>query len=234
MQHQQRYVRLSGFLGNPSVTGETMDKHAARLAIPVLRSRVAPVFNWCSKMQIFLEDSSDFKPCREIIMHNINAFGRLKVLQHENVHTLICGALSPDLFDYGGLLGLFIIDGISGEVCEVLEAYRTEELSHPRFRLPGCRRHRKQRRTRSGRRIDMGPAGLQFTAGQTERWGNDFEIEVGITQGYTRRNTHGAEEQGYCMCPQCGAAVPRAPGIPCSKMACSKCGLTLYQVDSIS
>ncbi len=124
-----------------------MDKPASRLAIPVLRSRVAPVFNWCSKLQIFLQDPHDLKPCHEIIVHNINAFDRFKILKQEEVHTLICGALSPELLTYGELLGIIIIDHVSGEVCDVLQAYRSQELSDPRFRLPGCpRRYRNRKR----------------------------------------------------------------------------------------
>jgi len=209
-----------------------MDKHASRLAIPVLRSRVAPVFNWCSKMQIFLEDTTDFKPCHEIIVHNINGFDRLKVLQHERVHTLICGALSPDLLDYGELLGMLIINGISGEVCEVLKAYCTKELNHPRFRLPGCHGRQKQRRKRARSNVAAGSAGSATTPGKIDCCANDFGAAVGMGQIYSKPEKHGLQRQTYCVCPQCGTIVVRTPGISCSEMACSKCGLALLQVDS--
>lgn len=210
-----------------------MDKRAPRLAIPVLRSRVAPVFNWCSKMQIFFEDTPDLKPCQEIVVPNVNGFDRLRLLHHENVHTLICGALSRDLVDYGGMLGLVIIDGISGEVCEVLKAYHAKQLNQPRFRLPGCPGQPKKRKARAGNKIAIGSAGPQMIPGRSDRRENDFEIQAGMLQGCSKRKIRGAAEQGYCVCPQCGTVVPCVPAIPCSKMACAKCGLELLQVDSL-
>jgi len=114
-----------------------MERRAPRLAIPVFRSRVAPVLNWCSKIHIFPECIEEADSCQEILLFNVNAFDRLRMLQEEGVRTLICGALSSDLLSYGDSLGLRIIHGIAGEIDDVLNAYRTQTLDQPRFRLPG-------------------------------------------------------------------------------------------------
>jgi len=110
-----------------------------RLAIPVFRSRVAPVLNWCSKILILPENTEEITAGDEIVLLHMNAFDRLGVLKEEGVKTLICGALSPDLLNYGESLGLRIIHGIAGEIGDVLKAYRSKKLDQPCFRLPGCR-----------------------------------------------------------------------------------------------
>lgn len=114
-----------------------MEKATSRLAIPVFRSRVAPVLNWCSTIRIFSEETTTLG--REITLPNMSAFDRLKVLQDEGVQTVICGALSPDLLRYGESIGLQIIPGVAGEISDVIEAYRAEALDQPCFWIPGCR-----------------------------------------------------------------------------------------------
>ncbi len=113
----------------------------AKVAIPVFRSRVAPVLNWCSKMHIF-PDETGKTGCtqEELVLLGMNAFDRLRVLREDGVRTLICGALSPDLLSYGESLGLRVIHGIAGDVWEVFCAYCSRELDDPRFWIPGCRR----------------------------------------------------------------------------------------------
>lgn len=114
-----------------------MGKGISMLAIPVFRSRVAPVLDWCSKILIFPEDAAEAISGEEIVLPNRNTFDRLRILQQEGVVTIICGALSVDLLSYGESLGLRIIHGIAGDIGEVLQAYRTRQLDQSSFWLPG-------------------------------------------------------------------------------------------------
>ena len=92
------------------------------LAIPVLRSRVAPVFNWCSRILLIPEDAPDSNAGAEMILSGVSdPFERLTVLRQKGADTLICGALSPDLFHYADHLQLRIICGIAGDIEEVLQ-----------------------------------------------------------------------------------------------------------------
>jgi predicted Fe-Mo cluster-binding NifX family protein len=125
-----------------------MNRKKLKLAIPILRSRVAPVFNWCSRVLIYSEqDALDVGSSPvQIDLGSVNAFSRLKTLREMGVRTVICGALSPDLMAYGNQLGLHIIAGVAGEIKDVLEAYGRKELDQPHFWMPGCqgRRHRSR------------------------------------------------------------------------------------------
>lgn len=109
------------------------------LAIPTFRSRVAPVLNWCSRMLIIPENETDEAADRELVLNDMSGFDRLRALREKGVDTLICGAVSPELLNYGEDLGLRIIHGVAGEIDEVLQAYYEGQLDQPRFRLPGYR-----------------------------------------------------------------------------------------------
>ncbi|MFP5213760.1 MAG: NifB/NifX family molybdenum-iron cluster-binding protein [Acidobacteriota bacterium] len=108
------------------------------LAVPVLRSRVAPVLNWCSRVIIISDADGDEAQVREIIVQANDPFELLRRLKALNVSTLICGALTQDIPGYARNLGIEIIHGVAGEVSEVVSAYRNRCLDKPRFRLPGC------------------------------------------------------------------------------------------------
>ena len=78
-----------------------MDQERPRLAIPIFRSRVAPVLNWCSKMLILGAKVTSGTAGQEVLLLNMDAFDRLRILQTEGIQTLICGALSSDLLSFG-------------------------------------------------------------------------------------------------------------------------------------
>jgi hypothetical protein len=115
-----------------------MSGSAPRLAVPVFRSRVAPVLNWCSRIVIFSSSALICGSGQELLLLHKSAFERLRILSEEGVGTLICGALSPTLLGYGDRLGLSIICGVAGRIDEVCLAYHRQQLDQPHFWLPGC------------------------------------------------------------------------------------------------
>ncbi len=179
------------------------------LAIPVLRARVAPVLNWCSRIQIFPEEPSAEGFSQELILPHLEAAQRLKVLQEQGVSTLICGALSADLLRYAGEIGLTIISGVAGEVEEVVKSYWENSLDNPRFWLPGCR---GARRYRSGWRGGNGaPCNRKAGPGGHGRKSRRTPA-IGLGPG------------GFCQCPACNFRLPHEQGIPCIQVRCPLCG----------
>lgn len=189
------------------------------LAIPVLRSRVAPVFNWCSRILLIPEDAPDSNAGAEMILSGVSdPFERLTVLRQKGADTLICGALSPDLFHYADHLQLRIICGIAGDIEEVLQAYRSRQLDQPCFWLPGCRHNR-------GYRADCHQLEQQRRAGMTG--GQDQSGGQNQARGAFRKGAKGGRGSGpggRCVCPQCGATAPHTRGIPCTQTNCPQCG----------
>ncbi len=120
------------------------------LAIPVLRNSVATVLDWCSQILIFTLEMSSPGEGQELFLPHLEADQRLQVLKKRGVTTLICGALSEELFQIARQLRLDIICGVAGEIAEVLQSYWQNRLNQPRFRLPCCRGPRRHRGRRPG------------------------------------------------------------------------------------
>ena len=191
------------------------------LAIPVLRSRVAPVLNWCSKVLLFPKSALDRSSCEEVTLPDgTDPFERLRVLQGKGVSTLVCGALSPDLLHYAEDLELEVICGVAGRIPEVLEAYREHKLDQPDFWLPGCRCRRRvaenERRSamlkEAGEGSEKGP-GKEKTRGGA-RWMGGRKAGPG----------------GECVCPVCGTLAPHERGKPCTQVICPSCGCQMSRV----
>jgi predicted Fe-Mo cluster-binding NifX family protein len=131
-------------------------KEISMVAIPVFRARVAPVLDWCSKILIVSDNGPETGAGRELYVQEANRFALMRSLHQQGITLVICGALSPEILNYGESLGLKIIHGIAGDVGEVLEAYRKGELDLPKYWLPGCR---GQRRYKDGAQCGAKAAG---------------------------------------------------------------------------
>ncbi|MFZ5451962.1 MAG: NifB/NifX family molybdenum-iron cluster-binding protein [Thermodesulfobacteriota bacterium] len=188
------------------------------LAIPVLRCRVAPVLNWCSRIQIFPEDPSQVDGGQELNLPQLEAPQRLQVLREKGVNTLICGALSAELLLHAQELGLTVVSGVAGEVREVVQSYWQNTLDHPRFWLPGCRGPRRYGRGwRGGKKLPCESGSNLRSRGQ-KRAGGISPLEAGCGPG------------GFCRCPACGYQVPHEQGIPCVQVVCPHCDQRLERV----
>jgi predicted Fe-Mo cluster-binding NifX family protein len=186
------------------------------LAIPVLRSRVAPVLNWCSRIQIFPEEPCQEGWGKELFLPHLEAAQRLQVLHENGVNTLICGALSADLLRYAGDLGLTVVSGVAGEVQEVVQSYWQNALDHPEFWLPGCRGLRRYRR--GGLKEKGVPCNGQVRSRGRNNSLPGPSAEPGLGPG------------GFCQCPACGIKVPHEQGIPCMQVKCPRCGQVMERV----
>ncbi len=177
------------------------------LAIPILHTRVAPVLDWCSRIQIFPQEQAGEEEGQEFFLPHLDPAARLKFLKDKGVTVLICGALSADLLHCARQLGITIVWGVAGEVAEVCRCYRQNQLNQPRFWLPGCRGLRWHR---SGV--------LARNQGRCRRSG------VGVPERITnvKANAH-----ALCICPICQVTVPRERGLPCHRLRCPNCGHAL-------
>jgi hypothetical protein len=188
------------------------------LAIPVLRSRVAPVLNWCSRIQIFPQEPSQDGEGQELLLPHLEAAQRLELLRQNGVSTLICGALSADLLRRAGEIGLTVVSGVAGEVLEVVQSYWQNTLNHPKFWLPGCR---GLRRYRSGWLKGQGPP-CHGQARTRSRGRNNILSSP--------RPEQGLGPGGFCRCPACGLKVPHEQGIPCVQISCPRCHQMMERV----
>ena len=202
------------------------------IAIPVMRGRVAPVLNWCSRVLIF-PSSPEGEMGQEFCVPELGPLERLEVLRAKGVNTLICGALSADLQNRATQLGLKVIPGVAGNIDEVLMAYRQNRLDQPEFWLPGCRGPRRYRQNlgkENCRSITGDQGGGGALPGGKSGQGAGRKPGVGAGGGCRGAGAGGSgtsERPGtadFCRCPVCGAKVPHERGIPCFQVNCPQCG----------
>ncbi len=187
------------------------------LAIPVFRARVAPVLDWCSKIIIIPEEGADAASGRQIDVMEENIFSLMRTLREKGTRTLICGALSPEMLNYGESIGLRIIHGIAGDIEEVLQAYRERKLDRPQYWIPGCR---GQRRYKGGARCTgRGKDGIT-SRGES---GGSGKGPVRKGPGDLQWDKAARGQGGFCVCPKCGSRKQHERGIPCSQVRCQAC-----------
>lgn len=186
------------------------------LAIPVFRDRVAPVFDWCSRIIIVPEEGDDIASYRQIVVRE-NTFKLMRKLWEQGAKTVICGALSPEALNYGQSIGLRIIHGIAGDIEEVLGAYHDQKLDQPQYWLPGCK---GPRRYKSLTRC----AGKGVAKGSSEENQSMQGKSRGRRSSDSPSGRKGADGFAFsCICPRCGARREHDRGIPCSQVQCPSC-----------
>ncbi|VGO22387.1 hypothetical protein SCARR_04470 [Pontiella sulfatireligans] len=65
---------------------------------------------------------------------------RIAFLEDHQVDVLICGAISRPLIQQAEAHGIQVQAFVSGEIHDVLEAFKSNQLDQPGFSMPGCRR----------------------------------------------------------------------------------------------
>jgi predicted Fe-Mo cluster-binding NifX family protein len=114
-----------------------------KVAIPVFRTRISPVFDTCTRILLIdLEQQREIER-REIYLDEFSLSERVTILQNSHVETVICGGIS-DVF-YNMLKGAKInsIVGRAGEVDQIVYAFLRKQLDEPRFYMPGYKEKKR-------------------------------------------------------------------------------------------
>lgn len=117
-----------------------------KVAIPVWRGRISPVFDVAG--QLLLLDLSDGQPPahQELVLEDEGAEQRAARLAELGVETLICGGVSRSLETTLAAQGVRVIAQVCGDVEEVLQAFLAGNLQQQRFAMPGCCGQKRRRR----------------------------------------------------------------------------------------
>jgi predicted Fe-Mo cluster-binding NifX family protein len=109
----------------------------ARVAIPIFRARVSPVFDSCQQLLV-VEMEEDRQVLRSrIYLDQLSPSQRLDVLRQTGIGTVICGGISDVFHSMIKGAGIKTITGIAGEIEEVLAAFLADRLDQPYFHMPG-------------------------------------------------------------------------------------------------
>jgi predicted Fe-Mo cluster-binding NifX family protein len=109
----------------------------ATVAVPVFGSRVAPVFDSCTKALLIAIHHEQEVERTELSLKDFSSAERLGFIKRAGVTDLICGGISELLHTLLENSGVHVIPGIAGEVEDVVAAFMDNRLDEPFFRMPG-------------------------------------------------------------------------------------------------
>ena len=115
-----------------------------KVAIPIFQNRVSPVLDSCRHMLLIdMEQGTD--PERETVyLDEMSLTERCRIFEKLDVAIVICGGVS-EIFS-NMLMGVHIrlINGIAGEIDDVITAFFEERLDKPQFYMPGFRQDNRR------------------------------------------------------------------------------------------
>ncbi len=108
-----------------------------KVAIPIWEDRVSSVLDFSQRLLVVEENEAGEVSRSEITLRDQSPFVRLAKLRELGVNVLICGAVSQPLASASAAQGIRLLPYVTGEVEDVLRAYRDGRLNLREFRLPG-------------------------------------------------------------------------------------------------
>lgn len=108
-----------------------------KVAIPTFQKRVSPVLDTC-KYMLVVDFKNGFEVDREnIFLDDMTLNERCRIVEKMGVSVIICGGISEAFGKILKRVKLQLINGIAGEVEQVLSAYLDGCLDNPNFYMPG-------------------------------------------------------------------------------------------------
>ena len=99
-----------------------------RIAIPVFKSRISPVFDSCARLLLVDLDQNQEIDRKEIFCEDLSEIERLKMMKNSGVSTIICGGISDSFYKLISSAQISVIIGIAGDVDQVLTAFQCNRL----------------------------------------------------------------------------------------------------------
>lgn len=125
-----------------------------KVAIPIFRSRVSPVFDWSTRLLLVRIRSGREETGEEIEVGGLDLLERVERLSNAGTDVLICGAIGDFVARLLESKGIRVIPW-------VVHALASDEFPHDRFLMPGCRPRKRgsmasqeRKRHRQGRIVD--------------------------------------------------------------------------------
>lgn len=118
-------------------SGRALSAGFPRTAIPVFMGRVSPVLDTCTQLGLLEPGRKRKITCQTIPVKGKSIFERADEIKKLGVLVVICGAVSDALYNLLKESNIDLVCGITGDIEEVIDAYRNRTLTQARFRMPG-------------------------------------------------------------------------------------------------
>jgi predicted Fe-Mo cluster-binding NifX family protein len=110
-----------------------------RIAIPVFKSRISPVFDTSTKMLVIDCDEGKEIQRQEIFLGKLSLYERQRILESLDVNVFICGGITETFQKMIKTSDNQLITGRTGAVDEILAAYRCGKINTKKYQMPGCK-----------------------------------------------------------------------------------------------
>ena len=108
-----------------------------KVALPVWQGRVSSVFDFAHRLLVVEFEKGREKSRQEIVIVEQSGPNRAAMLKQLGVRVLICGAISRLLAEMINSSGIQVLPFVSGSTEQIINAYKTGQLSQPQYILPG-------------------------------------------------------------------------------------------------
>ena len=108
-----------------------------KVALPVWQDRVSSVFDFAHKILVVEFEKGRETDRQEIILVEQSCPERAATLKQLGVRVLICGAISRPLAEMINGSGIQVLPFVKGSAEQIMNAYKTGQLSQPQYILPG-------------------------------------------------------------------------------------------------
>jgi len=107
------------------------------VAVPEFQGRVSPTFDFCHRVALWKLGDRGSRCAGHRKCQDLGPLERAPRLQAMGVDVLLCGAIGKDLEEDIRSRGIKVVSGLTGDVAEVVAAYKRQALNEPTFRLHG-------------------------------------------------------------------------------------------------
>lgn len=109
-----------------------------RIIVPIWEDKVSPVLDTASKLLIVDTAGGKSISRAETLLDEQDFSRRCFRIRKLGADIIICGAVSRSFSERLKASGIRMIQGISGNIEDILDAYFNGNLQQPKFLMPGC------------------------------------------------------------------------------------------------
>ena len=121
-----------------------------RVAIPIFQNRVSPVLDSCRHMLIIDIQQKAEMDRETVYLDEMSLTERCGIFAKLDVAMVICGGVSEIFANMLMGANIRLLNGIAGEIDDVITAFLEKRLDKPQFYMPGFRQdnRRQSKQTR--------------------------------------------------------------------------------------